>query len=506
MSDKRAAEALRSSAPCVLVEAPAGFGKTFQGAQYAKDLLPNVFPGRLLILTHTNAACDVFAEQAHGFGSRVEIRTIDSFISRIATVYHNALGLPSEVTAWATQQGDDGFNKLAVKVAHLLANAKSIPVALSVRYPYIICDEHQDSSEAQHQIILTIHHAGSFIRIFADPMQAIYKKDGDHEAWVHRWDTLQATADEHVELNTPHRWRNSAPELGDWIKEVRKTLKAGHTIDLRCDLPHGLTLIRADNAAQRHGQYVLPPDYRNPIDNFVSASQELLVLSSTNDTVKGLRAFFNRRLPIWEGHTRDALSKLTLGCRECTGSPGSAADVFIEFVQSVACGFSNSAYGNALKQEIIEGCSVSKRQKRAKIQNIANHIIECPDHRGIALALAKLDEFMQNDKAFSNIKLDLRREFKEAIRLAHYDDINEGLTNLNMRRTVFRTSLPSKVISTVHKAKGLERESVLIVPCDKQHFGNSGAKRRLLYVALSRATKSLALVVPHSSPSPLFRV
>lgn len=506
MSDKRVAEALRSSARCVLVEAPAGFGKTFQGAQYARDLLPHLLPGRLLILTHTNAACDVFAEQVRGFGSRVEIRTIDNLISRIATVYHSALGLPSEVTVWATQQGDDGFNKLAVMVARLLATAKSIAVALSIRYPYIICDEHQDSSEAQHQIILAVHHAGSFIRIFADPMQAIYKKDKDHKAWVRRWDALQTAADEHAELDTPHRWRNSGPELGEWIKEVRKNLKAGQPIDLRDDLPQGLTLIRADNTAQRHGLYKLSPNQRNLIDNFVKASPELLVLSSTKDTVNGLRAFFNRSIPIWEGHTRDALSKLALGCRECSGTPASVADVFIEFVQNVGCGFSNSSYGEAFRQEIVERCSVPRRQKRLKIQDIAKHIIERPDHRGIALALAKLGEFMRNDDAFSDIKLDLWREFKEAIRLGYYDDINEGLTNLHMRRTLFRASLPPKAISTVHKAKGLERESVLIVPCDRQHFGNSDAKRRLLYVALSRATKSLALVVPYSSPSPLFQV
>jgi DNA helicase-2/ATP-dependent DNA helicase PcrA len=392
-----------------------------------------------------------------------------------------------------------------VKVARLLANAKSIAVALSVRYPFIICDEHQDSSEAQHQIILAVHHAGSFIRIFADPMQAIYKKNRDHEAWVRRWDALQAAADEYAELDTPHRWKNSAPELGEWIKEVRENLKAGQTVDLRGDLPRELTLIRADNVAQRHGLYILSPDHRSPIDNFVSASSELLILSSTKDTVNGLRAFFNRGLPIWEGHTRDALSKLALSCHECSGTPASVADVFIEFVQNVACGFSNSAYGEAFRQEIVERCSAPRRQKRSKIQDIAKHIIECPDHRGIALALAKLGELMRNDDSFSDIKLDLWREFKEAIRLGRYDDINEGLTHLHMHRTVFRASLPPKTISTVHKAKGLEKETVLVVPCDREHFGDSDAKRRLLYVALSRATKSLALVVPYSSPSPLFR-
>jgi DNA helicase-2/ATP-dependent DNA helicase PcrA len=61
-------------------------------------------------------------------------------------------------------------------------------------------------------------------------------------------------------------------------------------------------------------------------------------------------------------------------------------------------------------------------------------------------------------------------------------------------------------IAAERKAKGLEKESVLLLPCDKQHFSDSDEKRRLLYVALSRATKSLALVIPRRLPSPLFRV
>ena len=262
-------------------------------------------------------------------------------------------------------------------------------------------------------------------------------------------------------------------------------MKAEQTIDLRGELPRGLTLIRADNSAQRHGKYGMSCSQRRPIDDFVRSASELLILSSANDTVNGLRSFFNRRIPIWEGYTRDALSKVTIGCRERSGSPASVANVFIEFVQSVACRFSDSAYGNMLRQEIFEGCSTPKRGKRSKIQDIAKLIIECPDHRGIALALTKLEELMQTDDAFRDIKLDLRREFKEAIRLANYDDMFEGLSHLHVRRTLFRASLPPKAISTIHKAKGLERKRVLIVPCDRKHFGDSDAKRRLLYVALA---------------------
>src|SRR5690606_26091133 len=149
------ADALRSSAPVVLVEAPAGCGKTYQGAQYAKDLLAGLSSGRLLILTHTNAACDVFAQRTKGLGGRVDIRTIDSLIIQIAGAYHRALDLPADVTTWARQQGESGFNELAVKVARLLARSPAISASLAARYPYIICDEHQDSSEAQNDVIMS---------------------------------------------------------------------------------------------------------------------------------------------------------------------------------------------------------------------------------------------------------------------------------------------------------------------------------------------------------------
>src|SRR5262245_17827754 len=199
MSDSRVAEALRSNASLVLVEAPAGCGKTHQAAEYANDLLPTVVPRRLLVLTHTNAACDVFHARTMANGSQVEIRTIDGLVSQIAMAYHRALGLPADVAAWANDQDSSGFDQLAVKVANLLSRAPTIRNALASRYACLICDEHQDSSEAQHQIILHIREAGALARVFGDPMQAIYHGRKNAEAWDRRWAALCAAAKSHVE-------------------------------------------------------------------------------------------------------------------------------------------------------------------------------------------------------------------------------------------------------------------------------------------------------------------
>ncbi|MHB8698683.1 MAG: UvrD-helicase domain-containing protein [Sulfuricaulis sp.] len=506
MSDTDVADALRSDARLVLVEAPAGCGKTYQGAHYAASILPQLSPGRLLVLTHTNAACDVFAAGTKGFSNRVEIRTIDSLIVQIASIYHRAIGLPADVPAWARRQGSDGFNDVAVKVADLLQRAPTVSASLAARYTVVVCDEHQDASEAQNRIILSIHGAGAPVRIFGDPMQAIYTRKQDAGAWNARWTALQMIADRQVVLDVPHRWKKGSPKLGNWINNARAALKDGGQIDLSGSLPKELTVIHADNTAMRHGQYMTTKADRGAIDRFVDEPTHLLVLTSTNEMVRGLRAFFYRRIPIWEGHVRDALSTLVISCQQHRGNAVRIAHAFTEFVQEVATGFTSSSYGKIVQEEVAEGCTGKRSKKPAKIQALTRLIVETPDHRGVARALARLAELISTDDAFNDIRVDLWREFRDGARLERYDDADTGMAEITLRRTVSRISMPDKAISTVHKAKGLERESVLILPCDNMHFPDNNAKRRLLYVALSRATNSLAIVLPRNQSNALFRV
>ena len=127
-SDLSVAAALRSAKRLVVVEAPAGCGKTFQGAEYAREVAEQISPGRVLILTHTNAASDVFAERTRGLGRRIEIRTIDSLICDIASAYHLALGLPPDASSWARKSGAGGFSALANKWRCCLNMRRSSPV------------------------------------------------------------------------------------------------------------------------------------------------------------------------------------------------------------------------------------------------------------------------------------------------------------------------------------------------------------------------------------------
>lgn len=59
-----------------------------------------------LIITHTLAACGVFAERTEALGRHVEIRKIDSVIAQIGAAYHGGLGLPADIATWPRRTKD----------------------------------------------------------------------------------------------------------------------------------------------------------------------------------------------------------------------------------------------------------------------------------------------------------------------------------------------------------------------------------------------------------------
>ena len=158
-----------------------------QGAKYAHRAASRLARGRVLILTHTHAACSVFSSETHQDTARVEIRTIDSLVTSIATAYHKSLDFPPDPGAWARRHGPDGFDALATGVAALMTARPMIGAALSERYPVVIGDEHQDSSAAQHAIIMALHEGGSRLRLSQPPSTSLIRHTAGspaHRSWA----------------------------------------------------------------------------------------------------------------------------------------------------------------------------------------------------------------------------------------------------------------------------------------------------------------------------------
>jgi hypothetical protein len=435
----------------------------------------------------------------------VEIATIDSLIASIASAYHTGLGLPADTAAWARQR-KDGYGELALIVAALLTRHPTIAMATARRYPVVLCDEHQDSSGNQHAIVMALAGQGARVRIFADPMQRIFPDKPVKGALPrYDWNELTGTAQAFERLDFPHRWnRGGCPDLGAWTLKARETLQNKGRIDIRSGLPNSVQVIFAENQAQARMGIQLTSTQRKPIDDFEKSQSSLLVLTRYNDTARAIRAMFLRRLPIWEGHTRDGLDRLVAAIQACMGDPAVIAKAVVAFMDDVGKGFSPSAFGDRLIREATEGCTKSTSGKPALIQELARSLTTEPDHRGVSKMLRRLREMKEQQASFSAIEIDHSKEFWEAVRLGDYECLATGLAEITHRRTYTRPSPPARAISTIHKAKGLECESVILLPVDANTFPEKEDARCLLYVALSRATHRLHLVLSRSNPSPLF--
>jgi hypothetical protein len=506
MTDEEVASLLRSPASIVVIEAPAGCGKTYQAASYAADAAANLKSGKLLVLTHTHAACSVIAERTQKYCDKIDIRTLDSLINHIATAYRFSLQLPEDVSAWARQHG---YELLATKVASLLRSNPIILKHLAKLYPIVICDEHQDSNEAQDQIVQLLPKQGVLLRFFGDPMQIIPGGRGQNTvatAALARWDVLKNQA-EYGQLETPHRWNTTNHDLGEWILKVRQTLKNGQPIDLRGCLPKGVNVKFAENGSPFPTQYQLVPQNWKDLNMLLNTNEQMLLISSSNATIQSLRGIFRPRFPIWEGHTRNYLEKFIEVLADNTSDLNTKNSAFVDCLKSLLVGFSDGKYGNRLIQEVIAPSDNPRGKIPPQLRLMAVLIRSDQNHIGFSKAAEHLKGLIvQNTKGFSELHIDYQKELEDLIKLKGFNDPLAGFSQISQRRSRSHPKPPRKALSTIHKSKGLEAKCVVVFACDGKHFPETQVKRNLLYVALSRATESVTIIASRKNQSSLVEV
>jgi hypothetical protein len=481
---------LHSDAPTAVVEAPAGCGKTHSAVEYAKQAAANLQKGNILLLSHTHAACSVFEARTKDSSNPVTVNTIDSFCMQLVSPYAAALNLPYPLERYVgNHPGGVRYENLPAKAVELLTRAPSIASVVAACYPVIILDEHQDASIDQHKIMHILNQAGgSKLRIFGDPMQAIYD-DGNVVDWPNLWQA----AHRRYMLDTPHRWRDNTA-LGEWIFASRTALKAGRQITADGQIVTVTTLMGLAGFRTISDRSACA----QIITQFQRLQGPKVILAFANDMIRSIAETSGWRISINEGARIEALENYLGQIIASNGQPSRMAGDFLDFMADMGAGLGESVR-NPLKGR-LRATHIDK-QGAASNQNTfldpLQFIYASPDHKGIARAARS---YLQRPP--HNYQLRRIEPTRILVSLGASDDPRTTLSSLARARR--NRSTPDAMVSTIHKAKGMEFDHVLILPVDRHQYPQNEKAAKRLYVALSRARRSIHLVTSGDSPSPHF--
>jgi hypothetical protein len=480
---------LHSDAPMVVIDAAAGCGKTWTAAKFAKEMSGRLERQRVLLLSHTHAACGEFHRRCGGGGLRIDVETCDSFALKVVGPYATALGLPFPLNSMIGRASGVSFAKLGAKAVELVQRSPSVARVVSSQYPVIILDEHQDASTGQHELAMTLMRiGGARLRVFGDSMQALHRDAADQFV---DWDALWRDCRDRLELSEPRRW-DEAPNLGSWVTAARATLRSGGSLAMK-DAPSEVVVHSTVGLAGRKKirDHHLATEI---LHGFLGAGTgRTAIIAHLGAMVRSLAQSANWRAGINEGAVLEHLDRLLAETEKEGTTVATLASSFLDFAANIGSGFPK-ALRHGLEKRLGGDLDSQKAGSNQRPWLVAlSAIYADPCHRGLAAAMEHLARSPPD-----GYRVRLRDHAATLCALGQTDDPRGHLQALSRLRR--RRELPGQSISTVHKAKGLEFRRVLICPADKHQYPATPYGARLLYVALSRATHGITIITDTASP------
>lgn len=193
------------------VIAPAGFGKTEEIVFAVKES-----QGRQLVLTHTRAGVAALKERFQRYNidkENYEVTTIAAFCLKWCKAFPNSASMSRDYF-----EKEIDYQKVYAGATKILSHEWAIRIFLR-SYDAVFVDEYQDCVSTQHELFMLLSKYVS-LRIYGDPLQGIfYWVKGDP---LVKWTSFDFPIVE--PLNTAWRWKNTNPQLGEILMDMRKCL------------------------------------------------------------------------------------------------------------------------------------------------------------------------------------------------------------------------------------------------------------------------------------------
>lgn len=451
------------------VIAPAGYGKTHLIALAVKAASE-----KQLILTHTYAGVHSIRNKMQALSvpsSHYQIDTIASWSLRMCTSY-------PATADWHIEFPNGKQWQALYSACTSLLDKPFFKQIVCSSYAGVYVDEYQDCSISQHALVDSIANLLP-CRLLGDPMQAIFDFSDQPVNWdQHIFPHYQKLG----ELTIPWRWNLAgAGDLGNWLDNASRQLRANGKISLRGPLPKGVTRISIDlddyrNTSRLNFFYKFL-DHEDTVIAIHSGDQK-----SKNKTHNLAKLLSGKFSSIEEVEGKDLLGFLKK--YDACEVPSHKLLLTIEFAKKC---FNSVANVLPAATKRGEKSKLTRATKYPDILLAANQYLATPT----AQCMLDFVAIVQQNAEISTYRRDLLNRLIKVLRL-NID--NTGLTLSDSAKEFQRSFRHSgrpirhnKLIGTTLLVKGLEYQHAIILEADTM-------QPKELYVALTRGAKTITIV------------
>lgn len=455
------------------VIAPAGYGKTHLIA-----LAVNASSHRQLILTHTFAGVNSIKSKMVNLGvpsSKYQVDTIASWTLRLCLAYPKASG-------WATENPTSvQWNKL-YEACRALFSKEFIRQVIHSTFTGFYVDEYQDCSDVQHSLVCALAELLP-CRILGDPLQAIF----DFADKPVDWDKCIYPHFKSLgELEIPWRWHNAnAHELGDWLKEARKSLMDGVQIDLNGHLPKGVVKVTVLPEYLLAKQYALLCGFLTKIDTVIALHAG--DAQSKNKTHILARTMGGKFSSIEEVEGKTLLTFLK--SYQAAKTPSKALLLALDFAKKCFTGVDGILVAGTKRGEVAKEIKTTKFPEILKAANLFLMDQSSKNLHG-------LFTLIKSNAKTSLFRRDLFNRFFHILKIHIDGEASTILESASVYQREFRHAgrpiRHTKLIGTTLLVKGLEYDHAVILDGDSLNS-------KELYVAMTRGSKSLTIITTNQA-------
>lgn len=455
------------------VEAPAGCGKTeliVSALRRQSGLKP------VLVLTHTNAGVAALRHrlQRHKVPQdRYRLSTIDGWSLRILKTFPARSGIA--LAHLDLENARQDYPAIKKAIARLLAG-QHLDEVLFASYSRVIVDEYQDCDPDQHAVVC---HLATILPtvVLGDPMQEIFNWRGHHPDWD---EDVVGTFPLVAELSRPWRWENAgAHELGAWLLDARRTLKAGGRIDLKTS-PPAVSWVHLDGEDD-HEKQRLACLTRSP-----RAGGEVLIM--TGGVQKELQRKLAKQTPGAVTVEAVDLTDVTDFARDVALVAPGDLEAALDFAFAVMTGVDRE--GIAVRVATIAAGRYRAAPEAHELAAIRYRDV------GDAASLIALFAALEAAQGARTFRPEILRACIKALRSSGPDvSFLEAAKRIREQQRVLGRLLPPKAVGSPLLLKGLEGDVAVIL--DASDFDRDAAKnRKNLYVAMTRGSRKLVVCSP----------